>query len=71
MSGLKQSCPECGKSVTNITNKQANFRQGKKKSKTDKPTHRHVSTTFTYACDCGKIFTRIVPVKKPCAGREL
>jgi hypothetical protein len=62
MTGPKQTCPSCGKDVTTVQNKQANFRQYPKVLP-GTPTHRQVSTTYTYACQCGKVFTRIVPVK--------
>lgn len=61
MTAPKQICPECGQQVTTIRHKQANYRQETRQAKA--PLSRHVSTTYTFACVCGKVFTRVIPVK--------
>lgn len=61
MTGPKQVCPDCGQ-VVMVKNRHPNFRQDKLNAKG--AAHRHVSTTYTYACKCGKVFTRVLPVGK-------
>jgi hypothetical protein len=61
MDRLKQTCPACGKIVSTIKDKQQKFRQERTPQGTPAP--RHVSTTYTYACECGHVFTRVVPAK--------
>jgi hypothetical protein len=62
MEGPKQRCPECGHETTNITSRKANYKDVKKPG-SKSPTSRHVSTTYAYSCECGKVFTRTIPVK--------
>jgi hypothetical protein len=62
LDGPKQKCPECGYETSNVKSRKANYKDVKRpNSKT--PTSGHVSTTYAYACGCGKVFTRTIPVK--------